>query len=172
MPTLVLKLLMHSRLQAGQCTQQHTDRIKPSHQYNGSEAEIQAFSTLASINKIWVEYLLLLGTNTHSQDRGMAKNKALFFHPHQPCKGSSPRRSHFEFLGLPKCLFKLSSRGKILSNQFYYDYYFKHRLIPRQKKHTLHGNIYRTITLPDGIILSRINFTHDVFKVLKCHNFC
>lgn len=75
MPTLVLKLLMHSRLQAGQCTQQHTDRIKPSHQYNGSEAEIQAFSTLASINKIWVEYLLLLGTNTHSQDRGMAKTR-------------------------------------------------------------------------------------------------
>lgn len=48
-----------------------------------------------------------------------------------------------------------------------HDYYFKHRLIPRRKKHTLHGNIYRTITLPDGIILNRINFTHDVFKVLK-----
>lgn len=52
-PALVLELLRHSRLWAGQCTQQHTGSNH--HTKHSSEAEGPAFATSASINSVWVE---------------------------------------------------------------------------------------------------------------------
>lgn len=85
----------------------------------------------------------------------------------QACKRSSPRKRHFEPTRFPTCI--LAYLAGITSSviNLTHDYYFKHKLVPKQRKHALHSNVYRTITLPDGKILKRINFTHDVFKVLK-----
>lgn len=126
----------------------------------------QAFSTSASINNTWIEFLA--SEHTHAvTGEGHGKNRALFFPFHQSCERSSPQRSHFESVGSPSPYFYLSGRDNVLSKQLARHRCFKHRLIPRREECTLHGDTHRTITLPDGLMLNRNNFAHDVCKVLK-----
>lgn len=122
--------------------------------YHSTESRTQAFSP--PTKNTWTEFPSQQGwlrTERHGTSR--------------PASGALQGRDILSPQGFPTHI--LAYVAGITSSviNLTHDYYFKHRLVPKRRKHTLHSNVYRTITLPDGKILKRINFTHDVFKVLK-----
>lgn len=85
--------------------------------YYGTESKIQAFSTSASINNSWREFLLPLNTYIPSQERGMAKPRPFssnFFSPASKAHHGEAILSLWDF---PAWIFNPPSRDNILSNQ-------------------------------------------------------
>lgn len=131
--------------------------------YHSTESKTQAI--LLEEKNTWIEFPSQHGWLCTAERHGTAGPAPPS--STSPASGALQGRAILSPWGFPTCILAYLAGITASVINLTHDYNFKHRLVPERRKHTLHSDVYRTITLPDGKILKRINFTHDVCKVLK-----